>query len=167
MAFADGAKAQDEPAPAVPHTRLVRVTNNARIEQGRRLERILMQEIGADQLTLSFGKHGMWIECSFHLSRTNTEQLQQIPMAPGKILEDVRQLLSHLGRHKPENTLDDVIGSRLVHRIEIAWLGRRLEGADDDACRVRPQMQCLPIEKHGMRQDGPLRSFGYDWIPRR
>jgi hypothetical protein len=78
VAFANGAKAQDEPALAVTHTRLVRVTDNARIEQGRRLERIFMEEVGADQLTLSVSEHGMWIKCSLHLGRARDEQLEQV-----------------------------------------------------------------------------------------
>ena len=69
MAFADRTKAQDEPASAVAHARLVGVTDNARIEQGRCLECVLVEEVGAHQLPLRGSEYGVRIEGPLHLGR--------------------------------------------------------------------------------------------------
>ena len=52
MPFADGAKAQDEATAALRRARLIGMGDDARIEQRRRFEGILVQEIGSDQLAL-------------------------------------------------------------------------------------------------------------------
>ena len=51
-----------------------------------------------------------------------------------------------------EHALDDVVGARLVGRIEVARFGRRLERADDHACGVGAQIEHLPIDESGMHQ---------------
>ena len=56
MPFADRAQAEDEATPARRRAGLVRMGDDARIEQCRRLERIFVQEIRADQLALDLGE---------------------------------------------------------------------------------------------------------------
>jgi hypothetical protein len=46
-----------------------------------------------------------------------------------------------------------MVGARLVGRVEIARFGRRLERAHDHARGVGTQIERLPIQESGLRQD--------------
>src|SRR5438445_11781280 len=92
------------------------------IEQRRRFERILFKKIGADELSLDFGKTAMRRESLLHLVGTELERLQQVAMPP---LEVLQHILEQAGGNlwiKRENALDDMVGARLVGRVEIARL---------------------------------------------
>ena len=52
-----------------------------------------------------------------------------------------------------EDAFDDMVGACLVGRIEIARFGRRLERAHDHPCGVGTQIERLPMQEGGVRQD--------------
>src|SRR5882757_3171355 len=107
--------------------------DNAGIEQCRRFKRILVQKISAYELALYLGKTTVRREGLLHFVGTELKRLQQVAMPTLEVLQHVRQLDCRLLRIKLENALDDMVGARLVGRVEIARFGRRLERAHDDA----------------------------------
>ena len=92
MPFADGAKAQNEPAAVFRRAGLVGVPHDARIEQGRRFERVLVKKIRADQAALRLVQYGMRLERLFHLGGARLEDLEQVPVTAFEILEHFGQL---------------------------------------------------------------------------
>ena len=76
MPFADRTKAQNEPTAIYRRTGLVRVAHDARIEQGRRFERVLVKEVGSDQAALRLVQYGMRLQRIFHLGRARLEDLE-------------------------------------------------------------------------------------------
>src|ERR1700712_5089865 len=113
---------------------------DAGIEQRRRLERILIEEISSDQLALDAGKSAVSRQRLLHLVGAELEFLQQIAMPALKILQHVCQQAGRDFRIERENTFDNVVGTGLVGRVKIARFSRRLERAHDDARRVRTQV---------------------------
>ena len=91
-------------------------------------------------------------ESLLHLVGTELERLQQVAMPPLEVLQHILEQAGGNLRIKRENALDDMVGARLVGRIEVARLCRRFERADDDACGVGTQIECLSIEKSGEQQ---------------
>ena len=159
MPFADGAKAQDESAAIFRGTRLVGVPDDARIEQGRRLERVLIEKIRTDEAALRLIQFGMWLERIFHLCGARLEDIEQIPVTAFEVFEDIAQLLRSSFRIEPKNPADDMVGPGLIRRIEVPGLGRRLEGSDDDPGWIWTQVQDLSVQELGLRQRSPLGSF--------
>src|SRR6266545_4150969 len=139
MTFANGAKAQDESTAIFRGAGLVGIADDARIEQGRCLERVLVEEIRADQAPLRLAQCGMLVERRLHLSGTCLENIEQIPMATFEVLEHVAQLLGGSFGIEPKYPVDNMIGPDLIGRVEVARLSRRLEGPDDDSGRIRAQ----------------------------
>ena len=99
-----------------------------------------MQKICADQAALRLIQFGMWRERLFHLCSSRLKDLKQIPVAAGKILEHVAQLLRRGFGIEPKHPVDNVIGAGFIDRIEVSRLSRRLERPDDDPGRVRTQI---------------------------
>src|SRR5579859_2541223 len=152
VSLADSAQAENEAQAACRYPRLIGVWHDARIEQCRRFERILVHEVGADELALNFGKGGMRREGCLHLVGTKLERLQQVAMPALEVLQHIRQLVCRLLRVEIENALHDMVGPRLVGRVEVSRFGRRLERAYDDACRVGAEMERLPIQECGVQR---------------
>ena len=92
MAFADRPKAQNEAAAMLWRAGLVGMRHDARIEQGRGLERIFMQKIGADQETLGFAQFSMGFERLFHLCGAHVENGDQIAVTTFEIFKYLDQL---------------------------------------------------------------------------
>ena len=114
MPFPDRAKTQDEATPAFRRTGLIRMGDDARIEQRRRLEGIFMHEIGADQLALHLGENDMSSKGVFHFVGTRLERLQQVAVAALEILENIGQLVGcRLGIER-QDPLDDMVRPCLV-----------------------------------------------------
>ena len=149
MTFANGTKAQDEAASSIWRASLVGMTHNTRIEQRRRFERVLVKEIRTDQVALCFCQHSMRFQCIFHLSGTRREDLKQVSMATLEVVQHILQLLLGGARLKFEHPADNMIGPRLVGRIEIPGLGGGLEGPHHYSSGVRTQMQRLPVQEYG------------------
>ena len=106
-----------------------------------------MQEISADQLTLSLGEHRMRREGVFHFVGARLEGRQQVAMAALEILEHIGKLAGcRLGIER-QDPLDDMVRARLVGRIEVARFGRRLERPHDDPRRIGTQMERLPVQE--------------------
>ena len=132
MPFANGAKAQDEPAAVFWCARLVGMPNDAWIEQGRGFERIFVEKIGSHQSTLRLAQWSMWIERPLHFCGARLENFEQIPVPAFEVLEHFAQLLCGRFGIKPKHPGNKMIGANLVGRVEVSGLSRRLEGPYDD-----------------------------------
>src|ERR1700716_106791 len=137
MSFADGAQAQDEPTAVLRRAGLVRVPDDAWIEQRRRFKRILMKKIRADQAALRLIQFGVRLKCLFHLRSARLEEIEQIPVTAFEIFEHITELPLGCVGTEPKHPVDNMIGPDLVGWIEVAGFSRRLEGSDDDSGRVR------------------------------
>ena len=152
MAFADGTKAEDEAQAAFRRAGLIGMRDDARIEQRRRLERIFVQKIGADELPLDLRERGMVGQGLFHLVGACLEGLQQVAVTAEEILQHIGQLTGRCIGVERQNPFDDVVGTGLVRRIEVARLGCRLEGPHDHARRIGSQMKGLAVQERKLRQ---------------
>ena len=119
---------------------LVGMPDDARIEQGRRLERILVKKISADQAALRLIQCGMRLERLFHLCGARLENFEQIPVTAFEIFEHVAQLLCSSFGIEPKNPADDMVRPGLIGRIEVSRFSRRLERSDDDSGWIRAQI---------------------------
>ena len=70
-----------------------------------------------------------------------------------KILEHVGKLARRGRLVERHDAIDDVIGAGLLVRAEILRLGHGFERPDDDARRIRSEIEGLPIKKGCLRQD--------------
>jgi hypothetical protein len=147
MSFSDRAQAQDETPRSHRRPGLIRMSDDARIEQGRRLERILIQEIGADELPLGLRESHMRREGIFHFVGACLENRQQVAMATLEVVEDLDEQAGSRFRVERQDPIDDVIRPCLVCNVEVARLRRRLERPHDHARRIGSQIQSLPIQK--------------------
>ena len=89
----------------------------------------------------------------FHLVGAELEFLQQVAMAALKVLQHVGQQAGCDFRIECEDAFDDMVGAGLVGRVEIARFSRRLERAYDHARGVGAQIERLPMQEGGLRQD--------------
>ena len=149
MPFANGAKAQDEPAAVFRCARLVGMPNDAWIEQGRGFERIFVEKIGSDQSTLRLAQWSMRVERPLHVHGARLENFEQVPVPALEVLEHFAQLLSGRFGVEPKHAGDNMIGADLVGRVEVSGLSRWLEGPYDDPRRVRTQVEALAIHEFG------------------
>ena len=92
MSFAHGAKAENEPPVAGWRTGLIRVGNDARIEECGRFEGVFVQELGPDELALHWTKGFVRPEGILHVVCAQFERLQEIAMAPLEVLEHIGKL---------------------------------------------------------------------------
>src|SRR6266487_5908312 len=109
MSFADGTEAENEAQAAGRCPRLVRVRYDAGIEQCRRLERILVHEIGADELALDFGKRTVRCKRLFHFVGPELKRLQEVAVPALEVLQHVSQLARCCVRVERKNALDDMV----------------------------------------------------------
>lgn len=140
MTLADGTKAQDESAAIFCHTRLVRVPDDARIEQSRCLKRVLVEKVCANKPALRRIQFRVRLERVFHLFSARLEDIEQISVTAFEIFEHVTQLLLGSFGIKPEHPLDDMVSPSPVGWVQVARFGRWLEGFDDDPGRVWTQI---------------------------
>ena len=162
MPFANGAKAQDESAAMFRRAGLVRMPDDAGIEQGRSLERILVEKISADQAALRLIQLGMRFERVFHLCGARFENVEQVPVAAFEVFKHLAQLLRGSFSIEPKHPVDDMIGSDLVSRVEVSRLSRRFERPDDDPGRIRAQIEALAIQEFGLGQGCSLGAIEMD-----
>ena len=86
----------------------------------------------------------------FHFIGAGLERLQQVAVAALEILQDVGELAGNGFGIERENPVDDMIGARLVGRVEIARFGRRLERAHDHPRGIWTQIKRLPVQEGGL-----------------
>jgi hypothetical protein len=89
MPLADGTQTQDEAAIVFRHSGLVGVPDDARVEQGRRFERVFVEKICANQATLRLVQFGVRRQGVFHILGTRLENIDQIPVATLEIVEHI------------------------------------------------------------------------------
>ena len=133
--------------------------HDARVEQGRRFERVLVKEVRSDQAALRLVQYGMRLQRLFHLCGARLEDLQQIPVTAFEVFEHLGQLPRGSTGLKPKNPADDMVGPGFVRRVEISGFSRGFEGSDDDPGWIGAQMQDLAVQESGLRQGGSLGSF--------
>ena len=156
MPFAHSPKAQDESTSPLRRAGLVGMADDARIEQGRRFERVLVKEIGSDQAALRLVQDGMRRQRLFHLRGARLEGLEQVPVTILEVLEHFGELPRGSPGLEPKNPADDMVGPSLIGRVEVSRFSRRPEGPDDDPGWVGAQMQDLALQDWGLRQGGSL-----------
>ena len=93
MSFAHGAEAENEPPVAGWRAGLIRVGNDARIEECSRFESVFVHEIGANELPLHWRKGLVRPEGILHLICARLERFQEIAMAPLEVLEHIGKLV--------------------------------------------------------------------------
>jgi hypothetical protein len=140
MPFADSAQAQNKSTAILRRTRLVGVADDARVEQGRRLERVFVKKIRANQAAPRLVQCGMRLERLFHFRGTGLENLKQIPVAALEILQHLRQLPGGSLGLELKYPIDNMIGPSLIGWIEISGFGRRLKRSDNDPRRIRTKV---------------------------
>ena len=150
MPLPDRAKTEDEATSAFRRAGLIRMRDDARIEQCGCFEGIFVQEVGSDQLTLHLGENHVRRKGDFHFVGTRLEARQQVAMAALEVLKDIGQVVGrHLGA-KCQDPLDDMVRAGLVGGLEVARLGRRLERPHDHARGIGPQVERLPVQECGL-----------------
>ena len=167
MPFANGAKTHDKPATLFRRAGLVGMPDDAWIEQGRSLERILVEKVGPDQTALRLIELGMGFERVLHFRGARFENVEQVPVAAFEVFKHLAQLLRGGFGIEPKHPVDDMIGADLVRRVEVARLSRRFEGPDDDPGRIRPQIEALAIQEFGLGQRCSLGAIEVDSCLRR
>jgi hypothetical protein len=115
--LADGTKAQNEPTPVLRGAGLIRVPHDARIEQGRRFERVLMKKVRSDQAALRLVEYRMRLEHLFHLCGARLENLQQVPVTAFEVFKHLGELPRGSPGLKPKNPADNMIGPGLIGRV--------------------------------------------------
>ena len=80
-----------------------------------------------------------------HIRAARFKNLQQIPVTAFEVFQYLAQQVRTCFIIELKHPVDDMIGADLVRRVEIARFSRRLEGPDDDPCRIRAQIETLAI----------------------
>src|SRR5258706_7391934 len=125
MPLSDSAKAQDESAAILRRAGLVWVSDNARIEQGGRLEGVLVEKIRPDQSALRLSQFSMRCERLFHLFGARLEDIEQISVTALKIFEHVTQYMRGSFGIKTKNFSDNMVGTNFVGCVEVSGFSRR------------------------------------------
>lgn len=115
-----------------------------------------MEKVGADQAALRLVQWPVWIECHLHLGGPRLEDRKQVSVPAIEVLEHLGQLSGPGIGIEPQDPIDDMVGSDPIGRVEIPRLGGRLEGSNDDPCRIGAQVERLTVYKCGMSQLFPL-----------
>jgi hypothetical protein len=75
-------------------------------------------------------------------------------MAPEEIIEHLGQLTGDCRGIERKDAVDDVVRTRPVGQVEVARLRRRPERTNDDARRVRPQIERLSVQRNAWTRVG-------------
>ncbi len=156
MSLADCAQTQDEATAILRRASLIGMSDDARVEQGRRLERVFAEKIRTDKAALRLVQFGMRCQRVFHVRGTGFEYIDQIPVTAFKIIEHIAQLLCGGFGIEPKHPANDIIGSNFIGGVEVSWFRCRFERSDENPCRVRAQMQALAIHESKLGQRGSL-----------
>lgn len=146
MTFPDSTQAHDDTALTALQPGLVRMRDHAGIEQGRRFEGILVQEVGADELALFLRQRRMHGVNDLHGVGARLEGRQEPAVASFEVLEHVRQLQTRGLRIEREDPLDNVRHPPRIRRVEIPRLDARPEVAHDHSRRIGTQTEGLMVE---------------------
>ncbi|GGC04795.1 hypothetical protein GCM10011494_24150 [Novosphingobium endophyticum] len=83
----------------------------------------------------------------FHLPRAPFEDRRQISVPVVEVPQCCGKEFQRFILAKGEDAINDVIGPRLVDGIQVPGFDRGPERANDDARRIGPQVERLPIEE--------------------
>ncbi len=157
MALAYRTKTEDETQASVGNAGLVRVRNDAGIEERRSLECVFLEEVCADQPPLGRGKGAMAVDHDVHLRRPRIAAFGKVAMTALEALKRGAQPLLRPGIIERQNPVDDVVGAVEVGGIVIERLSGRLEISEDHAPCIGMQGERLTLKKlrqaFGLGQD--------------
>jgi hypothetical protein len=129
MSFPDGTKTENEAMAAHWGAGLIRMGDDAWIEQCRRFEGIFVQKIGSDQLALYLGESGVRRKGLLHFIGTRLECLKQVAVATLEVLKDIGELGGRrfgIERQDPGNdVVRRILSVRLRSRGSVAGLNGR------------------------------------------
>jgi hypothetical protein len=131
---------------------LIHVSDDARVEQRRRFEGVLIEEICTDQSSLIQREGRMLRKGVLHLIRPSLEYREQIPVAPLEILQNLGQQGRRPARIERQSPVNYMVRPFSVRDIEITRFHRRSERTYYDPGRIRAQIQALTVKKFGLWQ---------------
>src|SRR5207248_58908 len=139
MPFAGGPQAEDESTRPGGQARLVGVPDHRGIEQGRRLQRVFLGEVGADQQAPALADRLVGQQVFPDLLEAVQEELAG-PLVP----------LAELPHHRLQQALDLTLGEGRDARDDLLdpALARHLERPDDDAGVGRPEDDPGALDVH-------------------
>jgi len=106
-------------------TRLIGMRNDTGVEERGGFETILVQKIGADQLAAPLRETGMRSKGILHFPCAMLEDREKIAMPAIEVGQRCREQRLDIIVFQCEHAIDNVIGPRLVDRIEVPRLQRR------------------------------------------
>src|SRR5688572_2727897 len=140
MALADRSQAHHEANRAGGQAVLVRRKHDRRVEQRRRLDRILVSEIRAYQLASCGGDSVTPVDVARNRLELPFQDLREVSMAAVEALHDVRVQLRDSSFRNGHNSLHEQMGARLAGQQDLL---ARQEGLRQHAiCIGQQAMPC-------------------------
>ncbi len=120
--------------------RLVGVPDDTWIEQGRRLERVLVKKISTYQAALRLVQFSMGRQRLLHICSARLKDIEQIPVTTFEIIQHVCELPRGGFGIESKNPVDNMVGPELVGWVEVSGFSRRPKGPDDHSGWIRTKM---------------------------
>ncbi len=140
MTLARRTQTQDKSAPAGGRRRLVRVRDDAGIEERGGFEGVLVEKIRPDQATLRAGEICMGSESFFHVISPRLEFFQQVAVSPQEVIKHIGKKRCRCLIIERQNPIDNIIRTDLVGWIKVPGFRRRFKRPHNYAGRIRAQM---------------------------
>ena len=150
MTLAGGTHAQDDADGALGKVGLIRMRDNARIEERRALERILACKVGANEQLAFFGHWPVAWQVALHLLKTLHEDFPNPLVPTPKLAKNLLQNRQNLFLRQRKDSRENLKRARCVVRIDRLWSGhRRQKGTHKHARSIRTQDQWKPANRDG------------------
>ncbi len=133
VTLARGAEAQDETQRPGGKSGLVGMGNDGRIEQGGRLERVLVGEVGADEKLAFLREPLVGGQQAADEFEADKEVVHQPLMACFELGQDLGQHLDHLRFGQGQHAREDAQGALVAGRVERTEEDARGVGFKDDS----------------------------------
>jgi hypothetical protein len=141
MSFSKSAQTKHEAHRAFWGARLIGVKDDAWVEQRRGLEAVLLQKVGADELTLDGRKGRMHRQRGLHFFSTRLEGFEQVAVALVEIFQHIRKPRRRGIRIEGEHASNNILHTSEVGRVDVTRLDGRSERTYDNARSVWAQLQ--------------------------
>ncbi len=175
MALPDRADAENEPATALGRAGLIGMEDDARVEQGRRLEGILEHEIRADELALRRRDGGVGRERVADLFGAGFEPGEGVAMPIAEDIRHLRQLTGGGTGVERQDPLDQPAETGLDLVRGIIAVGRGGERKHDHTRRIGAHVETLTEQAHWLRRRAAVHGdrqivatirFCWNWLTR-
>ena len=120
MPLSDTAQTQYNPDSIFWRATLLGVRDNARVQQCRRFERVLVQEKGTYETALGDTEDSVWLQRGLHVGGAYIEQVNEMIVAAGEALENAFQLRGGRLRRQRHHPIHDLVDPGLVDRVAVA-----------------------------------------------